>query len=109
MLHVQLRDIRLAPCPNLWITLCITPQDIIMGKTQEVDGAVASTSRLLDDDREGHQPLHRTTTQTHGKLERQRTTKTVWSYIQYSKEPATADIQDTITHWLGQLSQRSNQ
>jgi hypothetical protein len=75
-----------------------------MGKTQEVDGAVASTPRLLDNDREGHQPLHRTTTQTHSKLERQQTTKNARSYIQYSKEPAAAGIQDTITHWLGQFS-----
>jgi hypothetical protein len=74
-----------------------------MGKNQEVDGAVASTPVVLDDDREGHKPLHQTTTQTHSKLERQRTTKTVWSYIQYFKESATAGIQDTITHWLGQF------
>jgi hypothetical protein len=76
-----------------------------MGKDQEVDGAVASTPRLLDDDRDGHQPLHRTTKQTHSKLERQGTAKNVWSYIQYSKELAKVGIQDdTTTHWLGQFS-----
>jgi hypothetical protein len=82
----------------------MTPQGSIMGKTQEVDGTVAPTPILLDDYREGHQPLHRTTTQTHSKLERQWTTKTIRSYIQHSKEPATAGIQDTITHWSGQFS-----
>jgi hypothetical protein len=30
-----------------------------MGKTQKVDGAVSFTPRLLDDDREGHQPLQK--------------------------------------------------
>jgi hypothetical protein len=77
MLHVQLRDRRLVPRQYVWITQCITPKGSIMGKTQEVDGAVAPTPRLLDDDREGHQPLHRTLTQTHSELERQCTTKTI--------------------------------
>jgi hypothetical protein len=40
-----------------------------MGKTQEVNGAVAFTPILLDDDREGHQPLDRTLKQMHSKLE----------------------------------------
>jgi hypothetical protein len=30
--HVQLRDRRLAPCHNMWITLFITPQGRLMGK-----------------------------------------------------------------------------
>jgi hypothetical protein len=72
-----------------------------MGKTQEVNGAVAFNPRLLDDDREGNQPLHITSTQMHSKLKRQRATKTVRSYIQYSKEPAAAGIHYTLTHWLG--------
>jgi hypothetical protein len=75
-----------------------------MGETQEVDGAVAPTSIILDDDREGHQPLHRTLTQTHSKLERQRATKNVRSYIQHFKEPDVAGIWDIITHRLGQFS-----
>jgi hypothetical protein len=74
MMNVQLRDIRLASRHNVWITRCITPQCSIMGKTQEVNGVVAPTPRLLEDDREGHQPLHRALTQTYSKLERQRTT-----------------------------------
>jgi hypothetical protein len=71
MLHVQLRSRRLASRHNVLITQRITPQGSIMGKTQEVDGAVAPTPRLLDDYREWHQPLHKAPTQTHGKLERQ--------------------------------------
>jgi hypothetical protein len=104
MLHVQYQDRRLASRHNVWITQCITPQGSIMGKTQEVDGEVAPTPRLMYDNREGHQPLHITLTQMHSKLKRQRTTKTVRSYIQHSKEPAAAGIQDTITHRLGQFS-----
>jgi hypothetical protein len=42
-----------------------------MGKTQEVNGVVASTPRFLDDNREGHQPILGTTTQTDNTLERQ--------------------------------------
>jgi hypothetical protein len=42
-----------------------------MGKTQEVNGVVALTPVLLDSDREGHQPLHQTTTQTNSTLETQ--------------------------------------
>jgi hypothetical protein len=68
MLHVQLRDRRLAPRPNVSLNRCISSYGSIMGKTQKVDGSVASTPRLLDNDREGHQPLHRTTTQTHNML-----------------------------------------
>jgi hypothetical protein len=104
MMHVQLRYIILASRHNVWITRRITPQGSIMGKTQEVDGAVAPTPRLLEDDREGHQPLHGAPTQTHSKLKRQRTTKTVRSYIHHFKEPAAAGIQGTITHRLGQFS-----
>jgi hypothetical protein len=33
-----------------------------MGGTQKIEGMMAFTSRLLDDDIEGRQPLHRTTT-----------------------------------------------
>jgi hypothetical protein len=40
------------------------------GKTQKVDGVMAYTPILLDDDREGHQPLQGTTTKTHNTLER---------------------------------------
>jgi hypothetical protein len=70
---------------------------------KKVDGAVASTPILLEDDREGHQPLHITTTQRHNTFERQLTTKTARSYIQYLKEPAPTGIQDKITYWLGQF------
>jgi hypothetical protein len=104
MLHVQLRDRRMASRPNMRINRCITPQGSIMGKTQEVHGAVAPNPRLLDKDIEGHQPLHITLTKTHSKLERQLTTKTIWSYIPHFKEPAAAGIQDTRTRRLGQLS-----
>jgi hypothetical protein len=58
-MHVKLHDRRLASRRDVWITQCITPQDIIMRKTQEVDGAVAPTPRLLADNREGHQQIHR--------------------------------------------------
>jgi hypothetical protein len=75
-----------------------------MRKAQEVNGAVAPTPRIMDDDREGHQPLHRTITQTYSKLERHPTINTVQSYIQHFKEPAVAGIPDTITHRLGQFS-----
>jgi hypothetical protein len=109
MLHVQLRDRRLVSRHNVWITRCITPQGSIMGKHQEVDVAVAPTPRLLDDYREGYQLIHRAPTQTQSKLEIKRTTKTVRSYIHHFKEPAAAGIQDTITHRLGQFSERSNQ
>jgi hypothetical protein len=72
-----------------------------MVKTQEVNGAVSPTPILMDDYREGHQLLHRVPTQTDSNLERQRTTKTVRSYIHNFKEPAVTGIQDTITHRLG--------
>jgi hypothetical protein len=34
-----------------------------MGKTQKIDGSMAFASRLLDENREGCQPIHITTTQ----------------------------------------------
>jgi hypothetical protein len=42
-----------------------------MGKTQEVNGVVAPASRLLDDNREGHQPLQITPKKMHIKLNQQ--------------------------------------
>jgi hypothetical protein len=87
MLHVQLRHRRLASRHNVWITRHITPQGSIMGENQEFNGAVAPPPRFLDQYREGHQLLHRALTQTYSKIERQRTTKTVLSYIHHFKEP----------------------
>jgi hypothetical protein len=72
-----------------------------MGKTQEVNGAVAPAPRFLDDNRKVHQLLQRAPTQTHSKLDRQRTTENVQSYIHHIKEHAAAGIQNTITHMLG--------
>jgi hypothetical protein len=63
----------------------------------------------MDDNIEGHHLLQRAPTQTHIKLDRQQTTETVRSYIHHFKEPDAASIQDTITHMLGQFSERSNQ
>jgi hypothetical protein len=40
-----------------------------MGQTQKIDETMAFTSRLLDEDREGLQPLQRTTTQTKNTIE----------------------------------------
>jgi hypothetical protein len=69
-----------------------------MGKTQEVNGAVALASRLLDDNREGHQLLQRTSKQAHSKLDQQRTTETVRCHSHYTKEPTAAGIQGTLSH-----------
>jgi hypothetical protein len=73
------------------------------GQTQKIDGLTALNSRLLDDNREGCQPLHITTTQKNNTIERELTTKTIRSHIQHTKEPTTASIQEKITHRLGQL------
>jgi hypothetical protein len=62
MLHVQLRKRRLASRHKVWITRRITPQGSTMGKTQEVNGAVAPAPRFLDDYRGGHQILDRAPT-----------------------------------------------
>jgi hypothetical protein len=54
MLHVQLRDRRLAPRPNIWLNRCIPSYSSVMGKTQKVDGAVASVrSRTQDREKAG--------------------------------------------------------
>jgi hypothetical protein len=37
MMRVQMRDIKLVPCHNVWITQLITSPVSIMGKTQEVN------------------------------------------------------------------------
>jgi hypothetical protein len=109
MMHVQLRDRRLAPSHNVWITRLITPQGSIIRKIQEVNGEVAPAPIFLDDNREGHQLLQRASTQTHSKLDEQRTKEIIRGYIHHIKEPAASGIQDTITHMLGQFSDRSNQ
>jgi hypothetical protein len=93
----------------MWITQFITSPISIMGKTQEVNGAVAPASRLLDENREGHQPLQRTPTQTNIKLDHRQTTEPVWLPIHNTKENSAAGIPDTNTHRLGLFSERSNQ
>jgi hypothetical protein len=98
MLHVQLFNRRLASCHNVWITGRITPQGGIMGETQEVNVAVAPVPRFLDNNKEGHQLLQQTPTQTHIKLDRKQTTETVWSYIHHHKEPTSADFVDRRQH-----------
>jgi hypothetical protein len=85
MMHVKLHNTRLVSHHNVWITQRITPQGSIMGKTQEVAGALAPAPSFLGDYREGHQLLHRVSTQTHSKFEIQRTTETVLSYIHHFK------------------------
>jgi hypothetical protein len=106
MLHVQLQDIRLVPHHKVYITRLVTSPGSILVKTQEVNEVVAPASRLLDDNRAGHQPLQRSPTKMHSKLDQQCTTETVRRHIHHIKEPAAAGILDTITHRLGQFSER---
>jgi hypothetical protein len=60
MMHVQLRDRILASCTNVWFDRRFPSQGSILGETPEINRAVAFTSRLLNDDREGCQSLQRT-------------------------------------------------
>jgi hypothetical protein len=56
VLHVQLQIRGLVTRQTMWTTRSSTTSCSIMGKTQEVNRAVSAT-RLLDDNREGNQPL----------------------------------------------------
>jgi hypothetical protein len=71
MLHVQFRDRRLDPRHKVLTTRLVTSQGSIMGKTRELNGAVAPASIFVDDNREDHQPLQRAPTQTYSRLDRQ--------------------------------------